>query len=204
MESNAGPQQCGSRLTLTLDGSLEGPPPPADRAVPVPTRLLCRRRASEGIGGARGLGNLVRPESHPEPRGFRGAVGRRPGRPHFSKSGPPVERRPFCDVKPFFVNRRHLAHTLAHQMAPGAKWPTLAGLVPISCPRGHFSRFDPKSRTLAASTPPVPGGQALGRVNPPVSPRSAPPSYVTPPPPPEPPCVAPRADSGLFAPLSQY
>ena len=25
--------------------------------------------ASEGIGGARGLGNLVRPESHPEPRG---------------------------------------------------------------------------------------------------------------------------------------
>ena len=25
---------------------------------------------SEGIGGARGLGNLVRPESHPEPRGF--------------------------------------------------------------------------------------------------------------------------------------
>ena len=23
--------------------------------------------ASEGIGGARGLGNLVRPESHPEP-----------------------------------------------------------------------------------------------------------------------------------------
>ena len=24
----------------------------------------------EGIGGARGLGNLVRPESHPEPRGF--------------------------------------------------------------------------------------------------------------------------------------
>ena len=26
--------------------------------------------ASEGTGGARGLGNLVRPESHPEPRGF--------------------------------------------------------------------------------------------------------------------------------------
>ena len=24
-----------------------------------------------------------------------------------------------------------------------ARWPTLAGLVPI-CPRGHFSRFDPK------------------------------------------------------------
>ena len=37
-------------------------------------------------------------------------------------------------------------------MAPGAKWPTLAGLVPI-CPRGHFSIFDPKSRTLAARTP---------------------------------------------------
>ena len=25
----------------------------------------------------------------------------RPGRPHFSKSGPPVERRPFCEVKTF-------------------------------------------------------------------------------------------------------
>ena len=25
-----------------------------------------------------------------------------PGRPHFSKSGPPVERRPFCEVKTFF------------------------------------------------------------------------------------------------------
>ena len=35
---------------------------------------------SEGIGGARGLGNLVRPESHPEPRGFfPGAVGRSGG-----------------------------------------------------------------------------------------------------------------------------
>ena len=32
--------------------------------------------ASEGIVGARGLGNLARPESHPEPRGFPGAVGR--------------------------------------------------------------------------------------------------------------------------------
>ena len=33
-----------------------------------------RQSTSEGIGGARGLGNLVRPESHPEPllqpRGF--------------------------------------------------------------------------------------------------------------------------------------
>jgi hypothetical protein len=26
--------------------------------------------ASEGVGGARGLGNLVLAESHPEPRGF--------------------------------------------------------------------------------------------------------------------------------------
>ena len=58
----------GTRLTLTLDGGLEGPPPPGDGAVPVPIRLLCRRR--KGVGGARGLGNLVRPESHPEPRGF--------------------------------------------------------------------------------------------------------------------------------------
>ena len=38
-------------------------------------------------------------------------------------------------------------------MAPGARWPTLAGLVPI-CSREHFSRFDPKSLTLAARTPP--------------------------------------------------
>ena len=47
----------------------------------------------------------------------------------------------------------------------------LAGLVPI-CPRGHFSRFDPKSLTLAASTPgwycyfltvkPPPGEELLG------------------------------------------
>ena len=36
---------------------------------------------------------------------------------------------------------------------PGAKWPPLAGLVPIWA-RAHFSRFDPKSLTLAASTPP--------------------------------------------------
>jgi hypothetical protein len=45
-----------------------GTPPPGNGAVPVPICLFTS--ASEGIGGARGLGNLVRPESHPEPRGF--------------------------------------------------------------------------------------------------------------------------------------
>ena len=33
-----------------------------------------RDSASEGIGGARGLGNLVRPESHPEPRSSRSVL----------------------------------------------------------------------------------------------------------------------------------
>ena len=47
-------------------------------------------------------------------------------------------------------------------MAPGTKWPTLAGLVPI-CPRVHFSRFDPKSLTLAASTPPRSSSREQGR-----------------------------------------
>ena len=57
----------GTRLTLALGGGLEGPPTRQSRRTrshPPP------RSASEGIGGARGLGNLVRPESHPEPRGF--------------------------------------------------------------------------------------------------------------------------------------
>ena len=39
---------------------------PVNRSPPHPPL----QSASEGIGGARGLGNLVRPESHPEPRGF--------------------------------------------------------------------------------------------------------------------------------------
>ena len=40
---------------------------PVNRSPPLHPPL---QSASEGIGGARGLGNLVRPESHPEPRGF--------------------------------------------------------------------------------------------------------------------------------------
>jgi hypothetical protein len=67
MESNAGLQQW-YRLTLALSGGLGGP---------LATRRSRRTRshppprsASEGIGGARGLGNLVRPGSLPEPRGF--------------------------------------------------------------------------------------------------------------------------------------
>ena len=40
----------------------------ARSTVPPPHPPL--QSASEGIGGARGFGNLVRPESHPEPRGF--------------------------------------------------------------------------------------------------------------------------------------
>ena len=48
----------GIRLTFVLGGGLEGPPRPAitgrTRSHPPP------QSASEGIGGARGLGNLVR------------------------------------------------------------------------------------------------------------------------------------------------
>ena len=44
---------------------------PVNRSPP-PIRLLVSHGVgnSESVGGARGLGNLVRPESHPEPRGF--------------------------------------------------------------------------------------------------------------------------------------
>ena len=51
MESNAGPQQWYARLTLALaalGGGLEGPPPPGNGAVPVPIRLLSRRRKASG------------------------------------------------------------------------------------------------------------------------------------------------------------
>ena len=60
MESNAGPQRWYGGDPCTLDGRRpKGPLRPVNH--PPPTRLF---------GGARGLGNLVRPESHPEPRGF--------------------------------------------------------------------------------------------------------------------------------------
>ena len=52
-------------IRSTLDG---GPRDPSARSIgypPHPPPL-----SSLGIGGARGLGNSVRPESHPEPRGF--------------------------------------------------------------------------------------------------------------------------------------
>ena len=43
---------------------------PVNPVPPPPCPSASLQSASEGIGGARGLGNLVRPESHPEPRGF--------------------------------------------------------------------------------------------------------------------------------------
>ena len=57
----------GTRLTLALGGGLEGPPHPRQSRRTRSHPPL--QSASEGIGGARGLGNPVRPESHPEPRG---------------------------------------------------------------------------------------------------------------------------------------
>ena len=66
MESNAGPQQWYGGYPCTPDG---GPRDPSARST-VPPPHPPPLSASEGIGGARGLGNLVRPESHPEPRGF--------------------------------------------------------------------------------------------------------------------------------------
>ena len=51
-----------------LQTAAQGTPPPGI-STPAPPHQP-PLSASEGIGGARGLGNLVRPESHPEPRGF--------------------------------------------------------------------------------------------------------------------------------------
>ena len=58
----------GTRLTLTLGG---GPrdPRPVIAPYPLPSASILFG-FGRGIGGARGLGNLVRPEPHPEPRGF--------------------------------------------------------------------------------------------------------------------------------------
>ena len=66
MVSNAGQQQWYGGYPCTPDGGPMGHS--ARSTVPPPHPPL--QSASEGIGGARGLGNLVRPESHPEPRGF--------------------------------------------------------------------------------------------------------------------------------------
>ena len=68
MESRTPVHSSGTRFTLAPQAATSRDPPAQ--------RSLCTRShppplsASEGIGGARGLGNLVRPESHPEPRGF--------------------------------------------------------------------------------------------------------------------------------------
>ena len=63
MESNAGQQQWYGGYPCTPDGGPMGHS--ARSTVPPPHPPL--QSASEGIGGARGLGlgNLVRPESHP-------------------------------------------------------------------------------------------------------------------------------------------
>ena len=66
MVSNAGQQQWYGGYPCTLDG---GPMGHSVRSTAPPPHPPLQS-ASEGIGGARGLGNLVRPESHPEPRGF--------------------------------------------------------------------------------------------------------------------------------------
>ena len=61
----------GTRLTLALDTSLDGgpmDPPSGEGAVRTRSHPPPNYSASEGIGGARGLGNLVRPVSHPELR----------------------------------------------------------------------------------------------------------------------------------------
>ena len=65
-ESNAGQQQWYGGYPCTPDGGPMGHSARSTVPPPHPPPQL----ASEGIGGARGLGNLVRPESHPEPRGF--------------------------------------------------------------------------------------------------------------------------------------
>ena len=70
MVSNAGQQQWyegGQSLTRSR-WRPKGPLRPATALRPLLHPPL--QSASEGIGGARGLGNLVRPESHPGPRGF--------------------------------------------------------------------------------------------------------------------------------------
>ena len=67
MVSNAGQQQWYGGYPLHSRRRPNGSLRPVNRRTrshPPP------QSASEGIGGARGLGNLVRPESHPEPRGF--------------------------------------------------------------------------------------------------------------------------------------
>jgi hypothetical protein len=65
--SNAGQQQWYGGYPCTPDG---GPMGHSARSTVTPPPHPPLQSASEGIGGARGLGNLVRPESHPEPRGF--------------------------------------------------------------------------------------------------------------------------------------
>ena len=77
----------GTRLTLALDGG------PRDHSARQSRRTRSHpppQSASEGIGGARGLGNLVRPESHPEPRGF-----------SVQWADPVVKRRPLGHRLPF-------------------------------------------------------------------------------------------------------
>ena len=59
MESNAGLQQWSTRLTLALSGGIGGPLHPAITPYPFPSASSVGRRRKEGIGGARGLGNLV-------------------------------------------------------------------------------------------------------------------------------------------------
>ena len=91
MESNAGLQQWYRAVTClrrTDGGRPKGPLRPASALRPLPIISTPTPphphplSASEGIGGARGLGNLVRPESHTSGRGWsRGSVRRLRARP---------------------------------------------------------------------------------------------------------------------------
>ena len=76
----------------------------------------------------------------------------RPGRPHFSKFGQPAERRPFCE-KPTFATFVPTGKTcLTYFSRFAARWPTLAGLVPI-CSGCTLADLGSKYPTLATTTP---------------------------------------------------
>ena len=70
---------------------------------------------SEGIGGARGLGNLVRPESHPEPRGFPVQWADPGVKPAIKSSDRPVRPRPRARVA---TGRSDCSHRFTGRLSP--------------------------------------------------------------------------------------
>ena len=120
---------CGSGKTKSCARALSahdtGSAKAADPAARAGQGPHCERRLHPVWGTSSGGGVHVSPHSCTpgDTRHIRGwrdfsRFERSPGgrAPLFSKFGPPVERRPLCDVKSedHFVNRRHLARTLAH------------------------------------------------------------------------------------------